>query len=94
MVVSWVVFHVAFDPRFKDRTPYNVALVDLDEGPRLVTNIIGIPDGEDIVGRRVVLCFEEDMGRKLPRFRLSGRLDPPSDNGERPATGTSREERL
>jgi len=93
-VVSWVVFHVAFDPRFKDRTPYNVALVDLEEGPRLVTNIIGIPDDEDLVGRRVALCFEEDMGRKLPRFRLAERLDPPSDNGERPATGTFREERL
>lgn len=70
-VVSWVIFHVAFDPRFKDRMPYNVALVDLDEGPRLITNIIDLPDGEDIVGRRASLCFEEDMGRKRPRFRLS-----------------------
>jgi uncharacterized protein len=70
-VVSWVVFHVAFDPRFKERTPYNVALVDLDEGPRLITNIIEIPADEDIVGRRVALCFEEDMGRRLPRFRLA-----------------------
>ncbi|WP_181711247.1 Zn-ribbon domain-containing OB-fold protein [Roseovarius sp. TE539] len=70
-VVSWVVFHVAFDPRFKDRVPYNVALVDLDEGPRMTTNIIEIPEGEDIVGRRVALCFQEDMGRKLPRFELT-----------------------
>lgn len=93
-VVSWVVFHVAFDPRFKDRTPYNVALVDLDEGPRLVTNIIGIPDDEDLVGRRVVLCFEEDMGRKLPRFGLADGIGPHSDSGERPETGTFREEKL
>jgi uncharacterized OB-fold protein len=70
-IVSWVVFHVAFDPRFKDRTPYNVALVDLDEGPRLSTNIIEIPVGEDIIGRRATLVFEEDMGRQLPRFRLT-----------------------
>lgn len=77
-VVSWVVFHVAFDPRFKDRTPYNVALVDLDEGPRLVTNVIEIPAGEDIVGRRVALCFEEDMGRSLPRFRLEETSSPPA----------------
>jgi hypothetical protein len=70
-IVSWVVFHVAFDPRYKDRTPYNVALVDLDEGPRLVTNIIDIPAGDDVIGRRVALVFQEDMGRKLPRFRLS-----------------------
>jgi uncharacterized OB-fold protein len=69
-VVSWVTFHVAFDPRYKDRTPYNVALVDLDEGPRMVTNIITIPADEDIIGRHVILSFEQDMGRKLPRFRL------------------------
>ncbi len=80
-VVSWVVFHVAFDQRFKDRTPYNVALVDLDEGPRLVTNIVGIPAGEDIVGRRVALCFEEDMGRRLPRFGLTEDTAAPSGRG-------------
>lgn len=70
-VVSWVIFHVAFDSRFKNRTPYNVALVDLDEGPRLITNIIDLPEDEDVFGRRVDLCFETDMDRTLPRFRLS-----------------------
>lgn len=70
-VVSWVVFHVAFDPRFKERTPYNVALIDLDEGPRLISNIIEFPADEDLIGRRVAMVFEEDMGRRLPRFRLS-----------------------
>lgn len=69
-IVSWVNFHVAFDPRYKDRTPYNVALVHLDEGPRMVTNIISIPAGEDIIGRRVTLVFERDFGCELPRFRL------------------------
>jgi len=28
-------------PPFKDWLPYVVALVELDEGPRLVTNIVG-----------------------------------------------------
>lgn len=69
-VVSWVVYHTAFDKRFADRLPYNVALVDLDEGPRMVTNIIDLPDGQDVIGRRVQLVFEEDHGRLLPRFRL------------------------
>ncbi|PHP67773.1 DNA-binding protein [Zhengella mangrovi] len=71
-VHSWVVFHVAFDPRYRDRVPYNVALVDLDEGPRLITNIIDMPDDTDVIGRRVALVFEEDMDRQLPRFRLTG----------------------
>src|SRR3712207_3197965 len=39
-VVSWVVFHTAFHEAFKDRVPYNVAVVELAEGPRLVTNLV------------------------------------------------------
>ena len=38
-LVSWVVYRVAFHDAFKGRLPYNVALVELDEGPRLITNI-------------------------------------------------------
>ena len=37
---SWVVYHVAFHEDFRDRLPYNVALVQLDEGPSLITNIL------------------------------------------------------
>ena len=29
-----------YHPAFEDRLPYNVALVELDEGPRLITNIV------------------------------------------------------
>lgn len=38
---SWVVYHTAFHPDFRARLPYNVALVELDEGPRMITNILG-----------------------------------------------------
>ena len=37
---SWVIYHVAFHDAFRDRLPYNVALVELDEGVRLITNIV------------------------------------------------------
>jgi len=37
---SWVVYHVAFHESFRERVPYNVAIVELDEGPRLITNIL------------------------------------------------------
>jgi len=72
-VVSWVIYHTAFDKRFKDRLPYNVAVVELDEGPRMVTNMVDLPEGEqDLIGRRVELVIQSDLGRALPRFRLSG----------------------
>jgi uncharacterized OB-fold protein len=69
-VVSWVVFHVSFLEGFKDRLPYNVAVVEIAEGPRLVTNLVNAPDGEDLVGRSVSLVIEREDGRALPRFRL------------------------
>lgn len=69
-VVSWVVYHTAFDKRFADRLPYNVAVVELEEGPRMVTNIIDLPADDDFIGRRARLVFEQDLDRQLPRFRL------------------------
>lgn len=73
-VVSWVVYHVAFHEAFKDRLPYNVALVELAEGPRLITNLTNIADAsDDLIGRPVALVIEHDHGRALPRFRLVGK---------------------
>lgn len=70
-VVSWVVYHTAFDARFKDRVPYNVAIVELAEGPRMITNLVEpLPEG-DLVGRAVTLEFQDDFDRPLPRFRLA-----------------------
>jgi uncharacterized OB-fold protein len=37
---SWVVYHVAFHEAFRERVPYNVAIVQLDEGPSVITNIL------------------------------------------------------
>jgi len=37
---TYGIMHQQYHPAFKDETPYNYALVELDEGPRLVTNIV------------------------------------------------------
>ena len=68
-VISYVTYHTAFDKRFADRLPYNVAVVELAEGPRMVTNLTDMPTG-DVIGRQAILSFEEDFDRQLPRFRL------------------------
>lgn len=41
-VYSWIVMHQVYDPSFKDRAPYPVAIVELEEGPRLVANLVGV----------------------------------------------------
>lgn len=39
-------FHRAYFPGFEPELPYNVAMVELAEGPRLVTNIVGLERDE------------------------------------------------
>jgi len=68
-LVSWVVYHRAYHPYFAGRVPYNVALVELDEGPRLISGIVG--GGEPAVGRALALQIEREAGLALPRFRLA-----------------------
>ncbi|MFH1349814.1 MAG: Zn-ribbon domain-containing OB-fold protein [Pseudomonadota bacterium] len=45
-VISWIVYHRAFTPAFAGDVPYNVAWIELEEGPRLVANIIKVKNEE------------------------------------------------
>ena len=69
-VVSWVVFHRAYHEAFASRIPYNVSLVELEEGPRLLTNIVN-PARGIAAGREVMLKIEQEQGFPLARFALS-----------------------
>lgn len=60
---SWVVYHTAYHPDFKDRLPYNVAIVRLAEGPQLIANIAA-PHDALRVGAGVRL--QPDMSRAQP----------------------------
>ncbi|MGY4099377.1 Zn-ribbon domain-containing OB-fold protein [Nocardia sp. R16R-3T] len=44
-LISWVVYHRAVHEWFADKVPYSVAVVELDEGPRLISSLIpgGVP---------------------------------------------------
>ena len=49
--------------------PFAVALVDLDEGARLMTNVVGCAPGDVAIGLRVTVTWEAlDDGRHLPLF--------------------------
>jgi uncharacterized OB-fold protein len=41
-LLSYVVFDKAYHPYFATRLPYVVALVALDEGPEIVTNVVDL----------------------------------------------------
>jgi uncharacterized protein len=53
-VWSYCIYHRAFDAAFRGAVPYNVALVELDSGPRMISNVLGISRADLRVGLRVV----------------------------------------
>ena len=57
-VNSWVVFHQAYLKGFADDVPYNVTEVTLDEGPRLMTNLVGIDNDQIEMGMPVEIVFD------------------------------------
>lgn len=54
-VYSYTVVHRSGVPGWRGEVPYVVALVELDEGPRMQTNVVGCDPGEVSVGARVRL---------------------------------------
>lgn len=67
---TFAVMHQRYHPAFADDLPYNIAVVQLAEGPRLNTNIVGVANEDLRVGMPLVVTFESRDGQgALPRFR-------------------------
>jgi len=72
-IYSYTVCHRPAGPAFKAEVPYVVALIELREGPRMVSNIV-TPDAESVrIGQAVRVTFHdvtEDIS--LPKFVVKG----------------------
>jgi hypothetical protein len=70
IALSWVVFHHSYNEMWADRLPYTVALIQLAEGPRLTTNLVGGFDPSELrMDHPVRLVIEDERGTAVPRFR-------------------------
>jgi uncharacterized OB-fold protein len=69
-VYSWVVYHHRYHPAFEP--PYNVAIVELEEGVRMPTNIVGCPLDEIHIDMPVEVVFEKIDDLTVPRFAPRG----------------------
>ena len=70
-VYSFVVPHHPQVPAFE--YPYVVVLVELEEGTRLVSNVVGVEPAEVYVGMPVAVEFVAvDDELTLPMFRVAG----------------------
>jgi uncharacterized OB-fold protein len=69
-IYSFVVFHRVYHPAFEQDVPYTVAIVELDEGPRLIANIVGTPPDDVRCDMRVRVVFEERGEHTIPQFEV------------------------
>jgi uncharacterized OB-fold protein len=72
-LVSYVVARVS-TPGGYDEVPYIVALIELEEGPRLMTNVTDVdPDEELPLGMPLTVAFESRGDASVPVFRPARR---------------------
>ncbi|GBD12944.1 hypothetical protein HRbin24_00965 [bacterium HR24] len=57
-VYTYTVVRRPAHPGFRDEVPYVLAIVELEEGPRLTTNIVGVAPEEVRIGMPVEAVFE------------------------------------
>jgi uncharacterized OB-fold protein len=69
-ISTFVVVHKEWFPAFQKDIPYNVAQVELEEGPRIPGHIVGIANADLRIGLPVEVTFQDVTGEiTLPCFR-------------------------
>ena len=67
---TWSVVHRNDLPPFHEKVPYVAAVVDLEEGPRMSTWVVGAEPDALAIGMPLQVEFEDiDEGFFLPVFR-------------------------
>lgn len=68
-VFSYSIMHQVYHPGFAKDVPYAVVLVQLQEGPRITSNLVGVPVNEVRIGMPVKVVFEKLSDEvTLPKF--------------------------
>jgi uncharacterized OB-fold protein len=81
-ILSAVVFHRVYNEAWRERAPYNVVLVQLAEGPRMLSNVLPFSAREIPAGTPVRVVFDttsQDVA--VPRFELD---EPEGERAGRP----------
>jgi uncharacterized OB-fold protein len=69
-VYSFAVYRRTYHPAVP--APYVVALVELHEGPRVISNVVGCAPEEVCIDMRVRVRFDDVGDFRLPRFEPAG----------------------
>jgi uncharacterized OB-fold protein len=69
-VYTFTIVHRPTLPVFQEAAPYNVVVVQLAEGPFIVSNLVGCPADQIRIGMAVSVEFDDiSEAVSLPRFR-------------------------
>jgi len=69
-VYTFVVVHHAFHAAFEEEVPYVVAIVELEEGPHMLSNVVDVPPEGVEIGMPLRVCFDRVSDEvTLPKFR-------------------------
>ena len=55
----YIIIHRGYHPYWAQRVPYNVAFIELEEGLRMFSNIVGTPNEALRVGQKLKVAFEQ-----------------------------------
>jgi uncharacterized OB-fold protein len=67
---SWVIAHAPVLPSFAEKVPYNVIVVELEEGVRMIGNLLDVDNDAIEEGMQVTVDFEDiEEGVSLPVWR-------------------------
>jgi uncharacterized OB-fold protein len=74
-VYTYTVVHRAPTPAYQALAPYVIAHVTLDEGPRLISTVLGCDPGAVAIGMKVELVYD-DVTPDLTLYRFQPRSAP------------------
>lgn len=67
---TFAIMHQVMNPGFASSVPYNVSQIDLDEGVRMVSNIVGVANDALRIGMALEVFFDDvDGDVRIPKFR-------------------------
>jgi uncharacterized OB-fold protein len=71
VIYTYTIAHRPPHPVLADQCPLAIAVVELQEGPRMITNVVGCNPGEVEIGMKVQVTFEaiDDSDEVLPVFQ-------------------------
>lgn len=86
---TWTIARRPTHPLFADEVPQRLAVVELDEGPKLTTTLVNIRDQDIRIGMRVTPVFEKQADGRTTLLRYQPTEESLRMKGEEPAAEES-----